>query len=95
MNKTTENAKNKAAVLIIPIKLQRSKGRCNIMSKKTSKKIKRPIPEMLTPERYDLVGKMEAVSSTDQTGLITFAPVTEDQYSNYNEIMEFEELYGK
>lgn len=63
--------------------------------KKKDEEKKRPIPEMLTPERYDLISDMEAVSSTDQTGLVAFAPVTEEQYANYNEIRHFKPEYSE
>lgn len=61
---------------------------------KKSKKRKPPVPEMLTPERYDLVGEMEVVSATEQTGLVSSAPVTEREYDNYDEVLHFKPEYG-
>ncbi len=60
-----------------------------------NKKKQRPTPEMITPERFDMIGDMEAVSSTDQTGLISSAPQTEAEYESYNEIMRFKPEYGE
>lgn len=40
-------------------------------------------------ERFDLVGHMEAVSSTELTGLVPSAPVTDAEYESYNEIIPF------
>lgn len=55
----------------------------------------RPTKEILTPERFDLSCDMEAVSVTEQTGLIAFAPKTDYEYNNYNDIIDFQEQYKK
>ena len=60
------------------------------------KKEKRRIPKYeQNAERFDLIGNMEAVSSTEQTGLVASAPVTEDEYESYNEIVPFSAKYFK
>ena len=47
-------------------------------------------PHKNTPERFDLIGNMEAVSATEQTGLIASAPINEYEYNSYNEIIDFQ-----
>ena len=51
--------------------------------------------DKLTPERFDLLCDMEAVSATEQTGLIASAPINEYEYDSYNEIIDFQEKYKK
>ena len=55
----------------------------------------RPTKEILTPERFDILCDMEAVSATEKTGLIAFAPKTDYEYNNYNDIIDFQEEYKK
>lgn len=59
------------------------------------KKSCRPHKEAVTSERFDLIGDMEAVSATEQTGLIASAPLNEYEYNSYNEILDFQEKYEK
>lgn len=59
------------------------------------KKTHRPTKNEITPERFDLLCDMEAVSATEQTGLIAFAPKNDYEYNNYNEIIDFQENYKK
>lgn len=64
------------------------------MKYKHTSKHRRPTAEHY-PERFDLIGDMEAVSANEQTGLIAAAPKNEYEYNSYNEILNFEENCNK
>lgn len=55
----------------------------------------RPQKDILTPERFDLLDEPEAVSATEQTGLIAGAPQTKAEWENYNQILSFIPEYKK
>lgn len=54
-----------------------------------------PQKDIMTPERFELLNEMEAVSSTELTGLVARAPQTKAEWESYNQILSFAPEYRK
>ncbi len=60
-----------------------------------NEKEKRPQKDIMTPERFELLNEMDAVSATELTGLVTRAPQTKSEWESYNQILSFAPEYRK